>query len=112
MKWQTNKKELLKFSLGYDVEYTETDRKDIQNLAQEIETKYTQYGKVKEILDKNNWKFIELRKDTEYETDDTVPSCCLAMCLDWCLDKLCCRDQKDNLEDDVYMPPRARADRK
>ena len=33
------------FALGYDVEYTETDRKDIQNLAQEIETKYTQYGK-------------------------------------------------------------------
>ena len=68
--------------------------------------------KVQEIQDKNNWKFVELRKDTEYETDDTVPSCCLAMCLDWCLDKLCCRDHKDNLEDDVYMPPRARAETK
>jgi len=34
---------------GYDVEYTETDRKDIQNLAQEIETKYTQYGSRKDI---------------------------------------------------------------
>ena len=32
------------FSLGYDTEYTETDRKDIQNLAQEIETKYNNYG--------------------------------------------------------------------
>ena len=29
---------------GYDTEYTEADSKDIQNLAQEIETKYTQYG--------------------------------------------------------------------
>ena len=32
------------FSIGYDTEYTETDRKDIQNLAQEIETKYNNYG--------------------------------------------------------------------
>ena len=32
------------FSPGYDTEYTETDRKDIQNLAQEIETKYNNYG--------------------------------------------------------------------
>ena len=31
-------------SPGYDTEYTETDRKDIQNLAQEIETKYNNYG--------------------------------------------------------------------
>ena len=30
---------------GYDPEYTETDRKDIQNLAKEIETSYARYGK-------------------------------------------------------------------
>jgi len=72
---------------GYDTDYTETDRKDIQNLAQEIETKYDQY---------------ELRKTIEYENDETLPSCCLAMCLDWCLDKLLCRS--GNQEDDMYMP--------
>ena len=38
----------------------------------------------------------------EYETDDTVPSCCLAMCLDWCMDKLLCRPPPS--EDDIYMP--------
>ena len=30
---------------GYDTEYTETDRKDIQNLARELETSYARYGK-------------------------------------------------------------------
>ena len=40
---------------GYDAEYTETDRKDIQNLAQEIETKYTQYGE--ELTQKINPNF-------------------------------------------------------
>ena len=35
---------------GYDTEYTEADSKDIQNLAQEIETKYTQYGISKDIF--------------------------------------------------------------
>ena len=40
-----NLKTLSKFYYsGYDSEYTETNRKDIQNLAQEIETKYTEYG--------------------------------------------------------------------
>ena len=29
---------------GYDPEYTETDRKDIQNLAKELETSYARYG--------------------------------------------------------------------
>ena len=40
---------------GYDAEYTETDRKVIQNLAQEIETKYTQYGE--ELTQKINPNF-------------------------------------------------------
>ena len=31
---------------GYDTEYTETDRKDIQNLAKEIETSYARYGNI------------------------------------------------------------------
>ena len=44
---------------------------------------------------------LELRKDVEYEADDTLPTCCLAMCLDWCLDKICCREVE---EDMVYMP--------
>ena len=37
----------------------------------------------------------ELRKDIEYETDENIPSCCLAMCLDWFLQKLRCRGTKD-----------------
>ena len=87
---------------GYDTEYTETDRKDIQNLAQEIETKYTQYGKHLVILCLALLlTILELRKDVEYEADDTLPTCCLAMCLDWCLDKICCREVE---EDMVYMP--------
>jgi len=76
---------------GYDPEYTETDRKDIQNLAKELETSYARY---------------ELRKDLDYETDDNIPSCWAALCLDWLLHKICCRsqDQGDtvNNEEDVY----------
>lgn len=72
---------------GYDTEYTETDRKDIKNLAQEIETKYTEY---------------ELTKDIEYEEEDTLATCWLNMCLDWCMDKLCCRSPAN--EEEVYMP--------
>ena len=87
---------------GYDTEYTETDRKDIQNLAQEIETKYTQYGKhLVTLCLALLLTILELRKDVEYEADDTLPTCCLAMCLDWCLDKICCREVE---EDMVYMP--------
>jgi len=70
---------------GYDPEYTETDRKDIQNLAKEIETSYARY---------------ELRKDTEYETDENIPSCCLAMCLDWFLQKLGCRGNQEMIDSD------------
>ena len=37
----------------------------------------------------------------EYEADDTLPTCCLAMCLDWCFAKICCREVE---EDMVYTP--------
>ena len=32
----------------------------------------------------------ELRKEQEYETDENIPSCWLALCLDWFLQKICC----------------------
>ena len=37
--------------------------------------------------------FSELRKDLDYETDDNIPSCWAALCLDWLLHKICCRSQ-------------------
>ena len=40
-----------------------------------------------------------MRREVEYETDDTLPTCCL--CLNWFLDKLCCREVE---EDTVYTP--------
>ena len=92
---------------GYDPEYTETDRKDIQNLAKEIETSYARYGG-----NSSNYLIIiiiqssvpELRKDIEYETDENIPSCCLAMCLDWFLQKIGCRASQEvgNTDHEVY----------
>ena len=87
---------------GYDTEYTETDRKDIQNLAKEIETSYARYGKnilISNYLYKSNTS-PELRKDIEYETDENIPSCCLAMCLDWVLQKLSCRANQEMINND------------
>ena len=46
----------------------------------------------------------ELRKDIEYETDENIPSCCLAMCLDWFLQKIVCRASQEvgNTDHEVY----------
>ena len=55
------------------------------------------------VSESHNILLSELRKDLEYETDDNIPSCWLALCLDWLLTKLCCRssDPGDTTEEVV-----------
>lgn len=76
----------------HEPEYDEVNVEDFQELAEKIKTEISEYG---------------ISREAEEEEADSIPSCCLVLCLDWVFHKIigCCDTDTDTKVDRFLESP-------